>query len=177
MSVCSMRRSQPRALHVLVISSCLYSLYPESTLTAISENLIGARWRSSSRICSSAQLSLPPERPTMMRSPSSTRLKSLIAFVVFFAMRASMGLRYDMESLILPRGKRPDPDAVLRALEQQSSIGAECQVTAAVLMVLRLQVVTRVAAHPHPRRDVDHVDRLPRLLDRELARVGREHGA
>ena len=41
----------------------------------------------------SAQLSLPPDRPTMTRSPSSIRLKSVIALVVFLAIRASRGLR------------------------------------------------------------------------------------
>src|SRR5581483_3075508 len=40
-------------------------------------------------ICSSAQLSLPPERPTITRSPSSSMAKSTIAFVVRLAMRAS----------------------------------------------------------------------------------------
>lgn len=30
----------------------------------------------------------------MIRSPSSTRLKSVIALVVFFAIRASSGVRY-----------------------------------------------------------------------------------
>ena len=74
MPVCSMRYSQPRASQVLAMSSCLYSLYPESTLTATSENLIGARCRRTSRICSSAQLSLPPDSPTMTRSPSSIML-------------------------------------------------------------------------------------------------------
>src|SRR5439155_327482 len=71
MPVCSMRYSHPRASHVFAIRSCLYSLYPESTLTATSEKRIGARCRSTSSNCSSAQLSLPPDRPTMTRSPSS----------------------------------------------------------------------------------------------------------
>ena len=46
-----------------------------------------------SSVCISAQLSLPPDRPTMTRSPSSIRLKSVMALVVFLAMRASSGLR------------------------------------------------------------------------------------
>ena len=68
--VCSIRYSQPRSRQVLAMTSCLKSLYPESTVTAISEKSIGARRRNSSSVCISAQLSLPPDRPTMTRSPS-----------------------------------------------------------------------------------------------------------
>src|SRR3989442_15714021 len=96
MDVCSIRHSQPRSAHVRAIRLCLNSLYPESTFTATSENRMGARCRRMSSVCRSAQLSFPPDRPTMMRSPSSMRLKSVIAFVVFLAMRASRGLRYDI---------------------------------------------------------------------------------
>src|SRR5262249_13715576 len=96
MDVCSIRHSQPRSAHVRAIRSCLNSLYPESTLTATSENRMGARCRRMSSVCSSAQLSLPPDRPTMTRSPSSSRLKSVIALVVFLAMRASSGLGKDI---------------------------------------------------------------------------------
>ena len=62
-------------------------------MTATSENLMGARCRRMSSVWISAQLSLPPDSPTMMRSPSSIRLKSVIALVAFLARRASSGLR------------------------------------------------------------------------------------
>ena len=42
-------------------------------LTATSEKSIGARLRRTSRIWISAQLSLPPDSPTITRSPSSIR--------------------------------------------------------------------------------------------------------
>src|SRR5688500_17944359 len=63
-------------------------------LTPMSEKLIGARLRSTSRICISAQLSLPPERPTMTRSPSSIRPKSWIALVTFLATLDSRCVEY-----------------------------------------------------------------------------------
>src|SRR6186713_2371503 len=58
------------------------------------EKLIGARLRRTSRIWISAQLSLPPERPTITRSPSSIRLKSCIALVTFLATLASRCVEY-----------------------------------------------------------------------------------
>src|SRR5688500_8702359 len=63
-------------------------------LTPMSEKRIGARLRSTSRICISAQLSFPPERPTMTRSPSSIRLKSWIALVTFLATLDSRCVEY-----------------------------------------------------------------------------------
>src|SRR4029453_2783568 len=60
----------------------------------MSEKLMGARLRRTSRIWISAQLSLPPERPTMTRSPSSIRLKSCIALVTFLATLASRCVEY-----------------------------------------------------------------------------------
>src|ERR687892_1737093 len=41
-----------------------------------------------------AQLSLPPERPTITRSPSSIRLKSCIALVTFLATLDSRCVEY-----------------------------------------------------------------------------------
>src|SRR5688572_31951773 len=66
---------------------------------------MGARRRRLSSTCMSAQLSLPPDKPTMTRSPSSRRLKSVIAFVVFFEILASSGLRWDIAS-VYPGRKR-----------------------------------------------------------------------
>src|SRR5262245_13020426 len=63
-------------------------------LTPMIEKLIGARFRSTSRIWMRAQLSFPPERPTMTRSPSSIRLKSCIALVTFLATLLSRCVEY-----------------------------------------------------------------------------------
>src|SRR5687768_4216826 len=98
-----MRYSQPRSSHVFAMTPCLKSLYPESTFTAMSEKRMGARFRRLSSVCISAQLSFPPDRPTMMRSPSSIRLKSVIAFVVFFEIRASRAERLAIPSSVTGR--------------------------------------------------------------------------
>src|SRR5688572_28510800 len=50
----------------------------------------------------SAQLSFPPDRPTMMRSPSAIMLKSWIAFVTFRALFDSRCVEYPTR-LILSR--------------------------------------------------------------------------
>jgi hypothetical protein len=52
---------------------------------------MGARRRSTSRIWNNAQLSFPPDSPTMTRSPSSISWYSVIALVTFFAIRVSSG--------------------------------------------------------------------------------------
>jgi len=92
--VCSTRQVQPRAAHASVTRSCRKSVYPELTLTAMREKSMGARGRRTSRICISAQLSLPPDSPTMTRSPSSISPNSVMARVTFLASRASRGVRY-----------------------------------------------------------------------------------
>src|SRR5262245_29847611 len=63
-------------------------------LTATIEKRIGARFCRTSRIWMSAQLSLPPDSPTITRSPSSIRLNSTIAFVTFLAILASRSDEY-----------------------------------------------------------------------------------
>src|SRR5215831_13255969 len=79
-------------------------------LTATIENAIGARRRRTSRIWISAQLSLPPERPTMTRSPSSIRLKSAIALPTFRAIFVSIS-----DALAMSRVRRA-PRPVLSGL-------------------------------------------------------------
>ena len=50
---------------------------------------VGARFWSTSRIWISAQLSLPPESPTITRSPCSISRCSVIALVTFLAILVS----------------------------------------------------------------------------------------
>src|SRR4051812_44761390 len=81
---------------------------------------MGAFWRMTSRICSSAQLSFPPDSPTMMRSPDSIIEKSVTALVVFFAMRASSSERYPMQTILLSLGA--DRDRRSEHLQQSDAI-------------------------------------------------------
>src|SRR5690349_11838835 len=76
-------------------------------LTATIEKSIGARRRRTSRIWMSAQLSFPPDNPTITRSPSSIKWYSVIAFVTCFARRASRSVAYGIRSFVFEAVAQP----------------------------------------------------------------------
>src|SRR5579864_3414859 len=84
-------------------------------LTATIEKSIGARACSTSRSWISAQLSLPPDSPTMTRSPSSMSSYSTMARVARLARRVSSGERYPTVNYRTDPGIEPESPGPARS--------------------------------------------------------------